>query len=136
MTPASVVIVLEADPALSGLLVDVLTDEGFAVYGVFNQQELMETVGRIMPLLLILDAHVPELSLGHLRQMCARQKLSLPPVVALATDHEHGKQMIQDGAAIYLPKPFDLDMFVSVVQRFTARAVGQRIAISSTPIIA
>jgi two-component system nitrogen regulation response regulator GlnG len=116
-TPPEIWIV-DDDPALRWVMNEALTEAGYPVKAYTSAEELRQALGSGRPAVLVSDVRLPGESgfelLTHLKQAHPR----LPVIVVTAhADLESAVAAYQGGAFEYLPKPFDLDELVALVQR-------------------
>ena len=125
MTPTEppLVLVVEDDPPVRALLVELLSD-GYAVLEAQDGLEAVQAADRVLrparhPCLMLLDMMLPHLDglgvLQHLRD----QRLGVP-VAAMSADRILLTRAATAGAEAILPKPFDVDQVLQVVKRFCA----------------
>ena len=109
----TMILVVDDEPALRELLVDVLTDEGYTVLAAPDGRRALDLVPAERPDLLLLDIMMPGLSgngvVGRLRALPES-----PPVVLMSAG------VVPDGrlappVAVFLPKPFKLDQLFAAI---------------------
>ena len=110
--------IVDDDPALRWVMNEALTEAGFPVKAFASAEELRAALAQRQPSVLVSDVRLPGESgfelLAHLKQAHPR----LPVIVVTAhADLESAVAAYQGGAFEYLPKPFDLDELVALVQR-------------------
>jgi two-component system response regulator MprA len=109
------ILVVDDEAPLRELIVEVLTDAGYAVAAAATGSAAMDQVTRNRPDLILLDLMMPELdgraTVHHLR---ARAELATIPVVLMSASR--GAAGV--AAALqtsFVAKPFDLDRLLTVV---------------------
>ena len=116
------VLVVEDDPWVRAFIAATLQDEGFRVLEARNGCEAIRVVNEPPalpepPCLVIIDLMLPEMD--GLRVL---QQLAAPggriPVVAMSASRRHLAAAQEAGADALLPKPFDLERLVSIVERY------------------
>jgi CheY-like chemotaxis protein len=111
------VLVVEDDPYLLGLIVDVLSIEGYNVVGAKNGAEALKVVSHAQPSVVLLDMQMPVLNGWQFVEEVRRSGLDFPIVVMTAANNaSHWATDL--GAADFLGKPFDLDELTGKVARF------------------
>ncbi len=111
------VLVVEDDPYLLGLIVDVLTIEGYNVVGAKNGAEALKAVSAARPSVVLLDMQMPVLNGWEFVEQVRLSGLDFPIVVMTAA-HNASSWAADLGAADFLGKPFDLDELTGKVARF------------------
>jgi len=119
------ILVVEDERLLNSMLVEALTDEGYAVDHCYNGQEAMEYV-RCAPYdTIVLDVMMPVMD-GFTFLRLLRESDNRTPVVFLTArdsvdDRVHG---LESGADYYLPKPFSFRELIAVI-RAMVRKTGE-----------
>jgi DNA-binding response OmpR family regulator len=111
------VLVVEDDPYLLGLIVDVLSIEGYNVVGAKNGAEALKAVRAKQPSLVLLDMQMPILNGWEFVEQVKLIGLDFPIVVMTAA-HNASSWATDVGAADFLGKPFDLDELTGKVARY------------------
>ena len=116
------VLVVEDDEDLRAMLVDLLHGEGYQVRAAgdgLTAVRLLDEALQQAPApcsLLLLDMMLPRLTglevLHHVRELPSR-----PPVVAMSASRRHLAEAHAAGATATLPKPFELDALLALVQQ-------------------
>jgi CheY-like chemotaxis protein len=110
------VLVVDDDPTLLSVVSDTLDLEGYAVETATNGAEALTAAEREQPALVLLDMKMPVLDgWGFVREAGARG-LQLPVVVMTAA---LGVGPAASAAEAVLPKPFDLEDLLAIVERYT-----------------
>jgi DNA-binding response OmpR family regulator len=122
----STVLVVEDEPAVRNLITAALKDEGYRVLQARNGQEAIRVVneqpaGAERPCLVLLDLMLPDLNgLQVLERLAAPD--ARVPVVAMSASRQHLAAAQESGADAVLPKPFELDRLVGVVDACCAQS--------------
>jgi CheY-like chemotaxis protein len=111
------ILVVDDDPYLLGLIVDVLTIEGYQVVGARNGAEAMRSITEARPRVVLLDMQMPVLDGWEFVNLMRDNGLNLPVVIMTGSHNAHD-WAAQVKADDYLGKPFDLDDLISKVARF------------------
>lgn len=108
--PPKKILVVDDEPEVRKLMEHFLTGKGFEVRVAENGRLGLATLETFKPDLVLLDMHMPELDgAGTLREV-ARRWPTLPVImVTVNEDVQTTSQLLQLGAADYVPKPFNLD---------------------------
>lgn len=118
MNGKPVVLVVEDDASLREALADTLELNGYAVRLSGSAEEALEAMERDLPGLLLSDVQMPGADGHALLQAVKARHPELPVVLMTAYGQiEKAVQAMQDGAADYLPKPFEPDRLLAVVAR-------------------
>ena len=126
MNGKPVILVVEDDAGLREALADTLELNGYAVRLCSNAEEALEAMGRGMPGLLLSDVQMPGADGHALLQAVKAHHPELPVVLMTAYGQiEKAVQAMQDGAADYLPKPFDPDRLLAVIARHYRQPVSE-----------
>ena len=118
--PASEILVVDDDPPVRNLLVDVLAGSGYRVQTARDGQEALERLAEQPPHLILLDLLLPRLDgwSFRVRQLALAGLATIPvAVLSLAYDAQRAGRDLR--ATALLPKPFDLDHLLGLVGQLT-----------------
>ncbi len=110
------ILVVDDEPAIRDLLVELFADEGYQVRAASNGRAAVTMVLDETPDLIVMDVMMPELdgpeTLKHLRTFPGLERL---PVILMSA----ARHISSDGAGdvTFMPKPFNLDEVLDVVAR-------------------
>lgn len=119
---AHVVMVVDDDTDICGLLSEILTDEGYTVMCVTTGENVLALVQRQMPSVLLLDFHLS----GGINGLSVAEQLratsattDLPIIMTSADSHFLQTQLerLQVLGCTILAKPFEIDELLSRVER-------------------
>jgi two-component system response regulator FlrC len=112
------ILVVEDDAALREALLDTLELSGYRVLAADSAEMAVEVLGREAPGLVLSDVQMPGMD-GHALLRTIKAKAPGLPVVLMTAygQIERAVEAMRDGAADYLPKPFEPDRLVAVVAR-------------------
>ena len=122
------VLVVEDDPSVRGFITEMLRDDGYRVLEAPSGQEAVRAVNAPTthtepPCLVLLDLMLP--GMGGLDVL---QELAAPggrvPVVVMSASREHLAAAQAAGADGVLPKPFEMDQLLGVVEAYCADTPG------------
>jgi two-component system phosphate regulon response regulator PhoB len=115
-TPATnLVLIAEDYPDISQLVGDILKDEGFDVVAVPRGADVIPTVRRCNPDLILLDLSLPDVPGNEvLRQLSLSPETSQIPVIIVSAYTDQLRRVPQVRAVVN--KPFDLTTLVDAVQ--------------------
>ena len=124
-------VLVDDEPGLRDAVQAYLEDSGYTVHTASNAREGWDTVQKVMPDLVITDIMMPQVSgYDFLKQLREDVRFETLPVVFL-TARGMTKDRIQGytaGCDAYLPKPFDPDELVAIVNRLIQQQAGKRAA--------
>jgi two-component system, OmpR family, phosphate regulon response regulator PhoB len=116
--------VVEDELAVRDLIVELLHDEGHEVVEVADGRAALQVLERYATpqheiCLILLDLMLPRMDgitvLRHLAEQCI-----YIPVVAMSASRAHLATAQEVGAEAVMPKPFDLDALLGIVERTCA----------------
>jgi two-component system, chemotaxis family, chemotaxis protein CheY len=115
------ILIVEDDPDIREVLNAVLAFEGFAPVAAKNAVDALDQLRTFsaeqLPKLVILDVMMPGMDgQTFAKLMRAEPKWSAIPIVIISADGEIADIAQSIGAVASLRKPFELDVFVDVVQ--------------------
>ena len=119
------VLVVDDEPQVVWILEFSLRGEGYETFSAHDGMEALDQVRRHHPDLMVLDVMMPRMDgwsvLEALGTMPASERPRVVMVTALASasDRERAERL---GAEAFVPKPFDMDHLVGVLQGFSALA--------------
>ncbi|MDP2821656.1 MAG: sigma-54 dependent transcriptional regulator [Sulfuritalea sp.] len=117
------VLVVEDDPALCEALTDTLEIAGYAVAAAVAAEQALAWLDKNTPGLVLTDVQMPGMD-GHafLRTLKTRRP-EIPVILMTAYGQiDRAVQAMRDGAADYLPKPFEPDSLLAAVARHFRQA--------------
>lgn len=121
---ARTVLVVEDDPAIRGLVAELLDDAGYAVLQTRLGQDGLRLAAEHAPIVLLMNQSLPDMSgldvLGQLRHQPATRQI---PVV-LISGRAHQLADGASGADRVLPMPFDIDELLAHVEQLALQTEG------------
>lgn len=110
------ILVVDDEPAIRALLLELFEAEGYAAVGAPNGRIAVELAARERPDLVLSDVMMPELDgPGMVRSLRAAPELANVPIVLMSA--ADGAVPIEPSVAAFIPKPFDLDDLLAIVAR-------------------
>jgi CheY-like chemotaxis protein len=118
----SAVLVVEDDPSVRELISAALQDEGYRVLEARNAREALHAVNQQPasaepPCLVLLDLMLPGIDGLHVLEQLAAPRGRVP-VVAMSASNQHLAAARAAGADVVLPKPFDVNQLVDLVDAY------------------
>lgn len=112
------VLVVDDDPGIRGTIRAILDEEGYTVATASNGCEALVRIAEQRPALVLLDLQMPVMNGWEVLTRVRESGLNIPVVFMTAglRAHAEAARHHADGA---LPKPFDLDELLQLVERFT-----------------
>ncbi len=115
--PQKKILVVENDASLSYLLVTTLEMQGYCVEAMNSSEYLPETVEKMLPNLVIID--INENNGEKDLEICRNIKEKHQFIRIIASTTECNKEKILDsGADLYIPKPYELVVLFNWISRF------------------
>ncbi|MEO8286234.1 MAG: response regulator [Chloroflexota bacterium] len=108
----AMVLVVDDDPSILGLIVDILDSEGYSVVSARNGAEALREVRRAHPDIVLLDMQMPVLDGWEFMQLVHDSGLQFP-VMIMTAGYKAAKVAADVGATDYVGKPFELDELLS-----------------------
>ena len=109
---ANKVLVVDDDPTMLAVLQQLLGEEGFEVSYALDGREALNEITKHEPDLVVTDIMMPRLDgLGLARKL--RERGHKTPVVLMSAVYDD----VDLPGVRFIPKPFDIDQFVHVIQR-------------------
>ncbi len=112
------IIVAEDDKMLSKMMCTILQEGGHITVPAYDATQALMYAMKQPPDLVLLDINMPGgTGLSALRKLKASSKTSFVPVVVISgsTDPAVPAQVVELGAAAFLPKPLDPDVLLKAV---------------------
>jgi DNA-binding response OmpR family regulator len=109
-------LVVEDEPAIRELIVDVLAQEGFAAHQAEDGAEALRLLEQRPHdyCVMLLDCMLPTVAGVEVLRYLRRHDAGVP-VIAMSASQGHLAEAIQAGATLAMRKPFDLDHLIAVV---------------------
>jgi two-component system phosphate regulon response regulator PhoB len=116
------ILVVDDEPAVSGVVVEILKKNGFDAWDTNDPLEVPQRSSEIRPDLIILDYEMPNLQGPELSVLLkSRPETRSIPVLFLSgmTDRESHEAGTFTGAAAYLDKPLDENKLIETIRALT-----------------
>jgi CheY-like chemotaxis protein len=116
------ILVVDDDPAIRDVVVDILEMSDYAVRTASNGAEALDEIRQRRPSAVLLDLMMPVMNGWEFLRQCRNEQCCAPvPVVIMSAARDAGTVADELGAQAFLPKPFELDDILTVIDRL-ARA--------------
>jgi DNA-binding response OmpR family regulator len=115
------VLVVEDDESIRDLVVEILTDAGYATHAVGDGESAIAALWRERPLAIVLDVGLPIFD-GHGVAQLARTRHRGVPIVVVTANYQAELDAREIGATTFVTKPFDVDTLLGAVRRATRSA--------------
>jgi DNA-binding response OmpR family regulator len=110
------ILVVDDDPAIRDVVTDILEMSDYSVRTASNGAEALEEVKRERPAAVILDLMMPVMDGREFLRRCrSSQPCSRVPVVVMSAARDAEMAANELGAQAFLPKPFEMDDVLAVV---------------------
>ena len=112
------ILIVDNEPAIVDLLVNLLTDEGYVVYTAPDGASVLAAVARHSPALILLDMGRLGLRGAALIAQVRRAGPAILPIVLMTTTPREARPLLVLGSIECLDKPFDIDDVLVRVARY------------------
>jgi two-component system, NtrC family, nitrogen regulation response regulator NtrX len=116
------ILVVDNEPTISDLILEVLTDEGYVAYAAPDGSGTLAAIARHRPALILLDLWIPDMSGAALIAQIRLAGLASMPIVLMSTAPEAATPLLVSPSIECLAKPFDLDDLLARVARYVQPA--------------
>ncbi len=121
--------IVDDDSSIRWVLVRALKAEGFDVRDFEHAEAALDALTKDAPAVLMTDIRMPGMSGLELAKRLHQERADIPVIIMTAhTDLDSALASYESGAFEYLPKPFDLDEAVRLVQRAVEPKEGMEIS--------
>ena len=106
------VLVVDDDPRLVMAMSDVLVAEGYVTKTAANGEVAIRQLAAFSPHVMVLDMEMPKMDGFDVLRWLRANGIEVPVVIASSNDEVSPEEL---GAAVRLPKPFDLDQLLAAL---------------------
>jgi two-component system, NtrC family, nitrogen regulation response regulator GlnG len=132
MARPDIVWIIDDDRSIRWVLQKALEGAGLTVQAFDSANEMSDTLDRMQPNVIVTDIRMPGISGLDLLSLIQEKAPLIPVIVMTAfTDLDSAVASYRGGAFEYLPKPFDVDEAVSLVQRALEHRRRRRVEVPS-----
>jgi DNA-binding response OmpR family regulator len=110
------VLVVDDDPDIRGLLVSVLTDDGYDARSAYDGRDALAVLEKWVADVVVLDLMMPVMD-GWTFAERMRERGWKIPIVVLSAATDVKRQGNRLGAADVMPKPFDIEALLPCIAR-------------------
>jgi DNA-binding response OmpR family regulator len=112
------VLVVDDDAAILTFAVLALVREGYSVVVAPNGLVALKEMEKFCPDVVMLDMMMPGMSgMGFLEAYQAMADCA-PPVIVMSAVAQNTSELLAKGVRDFLAKPFDLDVFLGIVEKY------------------
>jgi DNA-binding response OmpR family regulator len=111
------ILIIESEPAITDLLIDLLTDAGYAALTASDGPSAVWLIINYAPALLLLDMHLPDIPALELIAQLRGLGVAAMPIVLMSTLPGNAARPIP-GVCRCLVKPFDIDEILACVATY------------------
>ena len=124
------ILVVDDEPTIVDLLIEILTDAGYVAYSAPDGAGPLDAIARHRPALLMLGVRMPGLHGAPLIAQVREIGRATMPIVVMTTAPRDADRLLVSESIECLAKPFDLDDLLVCVARYVqpSQAAGQRLA--------
>jgi DNA-binding response OmpR family regulator len=120
------ILVIDDDPAIVAYVTDALSDEGYAIRGVYNGEEGLMEIHHRQPALVLLDVVLPGIQGAPLMSQIWNAA-PMTPIVLMTAMPQLGEPLSAQYGLSWFEKPFSIDTLLTVVGRYVRlTSAGQR----------
>jgi two-component system, OmpR family, KDP operon response regulator KdpE len=118
MTCTGSILIIDREPTIVDLLVEILTDAGYIAYTAPDDASALAAIAQYPPALLLLDLGRPGTHGAQRIETIRRVGLATMPIVLMTTAPPDATPLLVPGMIECLAKPFDLDDLLACVARY------------------
>ena len=118
MTCTGSILIVDREPIIVDLLVEILTDAGYIAYTAPDGADARVAIARHRPALILLDVGRPGMCGVELIAHVRAADPAIIPIVVMTTAPRDAAPLLMLGVGECLAKPFDLDELLACVARY------------------
>ncbi len=112
------ILVVDDDIAILDVIKIILEDKGYTVLTVSNGANVYSTIVKEFPHLILLDIWMSGFDGRDIaRELKAQDHTKNIPIIIISAHNETEKMAHEAGAQDFLPKPFDIEALLNVVEK-------------------
>ena len=116
------ILVVDNEPTIVDLLVDIMTYEGYVVCSAPDSVQALAMIALQAPALILLDVRMPGMAGAELLEQVREADLATLSIVLMTTAPRYIAPLLARGARECLAKPFELDDLLACVARYVQPA--------------
>ena len=122
------ILVIDDDESICELIVEILSDEGYAVTSTRDPHRALRMIEQRPPALVLLDLSLADQDTEELVAAIRRLPGPTLSIVVISAHTDVGQRAEEVGADGYLPKPFDIPILLDAVRAIlSARTHGSQV---------
>jgi len=111
-------LIIEDDKSILQVLENVLGFNNFKVIGINRTDDIIETINKYKPDLILTDYLLPGMNGGKICQLIkSNAKTYHLPVILISAYHELAISLGSFGFDAFIPKPFDINKLVTTINK-------------------
>ena len=118
----ALILIVDDDPGIRGVLADVLDDEGYTTAQAANGEEALAFLERGAVDVILLDMRMPVMNGWQFAEVYRERTGPRAPIIVMTAAQDAQRWADEIGAAACLAKPFDIDAILRVI----AAHLGER----------
>jgi DNA-binding response OmpR family regulator len=118
MATARPVLVVDDDESIREFVSVALSDEGYDVVTAADGAAAMDTIGRVVPSVILLDMRMPIMDGWEFSRAYRATAMPHAPIIVVTAARDAAERAAQIDADDYLAKPFDLEVLLAMVGRY------------------
>ncbi len=122
MTCTGSILIIDREPIIIDLLVEILTDAGYIAYAAPDDASALALIAHHPPALLLLDLGCPGTNHPQRIETMRQAGLATIPIVLMTTALHNAAPLLVPGMIECLSKPFDLDELFACIARYVIPA--------------
>jgi len=126
------ILIVDPEKMIAHFLVELLTDEGYAVLSASDGPSALRLSISQAPALLLVEHWLPGMTASELITQVRGAGVTSLPIVVMTTERHGGAALGVPSVSDYLRKPFDIDDLLTCVARYVQPARAVETALLST----
>jgi two-component system nitrogen regulation response regulator NtrX len=114
------VLVIDDEVLIRDLIIELLTDEGYAVRSAADAEAGLRAIQDATPAFLLLDIQMPGMPGDELLRVLRRAGYTFP-IALLTASPQTAQSLLDMGSVVCVAKPFELDELLECVARYVPR---------------
>ena len=136
MLQTSSILIIDQEPTIADLLVEILTDAGYIAYTAPDDTSALAAIAHLPPALLLQDLGRPSMHSAQRIETMRQAGLATTPMVLMTTTPHDAAPLLVPGAVECLAKPFDLDDLFACVARYVQPLAAEPASLALSGLVA